>query len=241
MDLSTLKEKLDIEEKTLAKLEAESCNPENMTRIQIWEALVPSLTLAVEKALHPDNVENTANDPEDDNAMNEAQMMSTLTEIRSCIDKKEFENALKLVRKTEKMFPGASDLRYVPVFRLTISLYLHSFSCVGNFFLVCNVRKDKRLEWQVDYFMRLIKKIYVEMSEEADDEDKENVQSVPEGGKKDSKKSKKRRLQDLHPAEDEKPIESDGVKAVSVQSRVVQFLKVRSVCDLALYFLFLKE
>lgn len=86
-------------------------------------------------------------------------------------------------------------------------------------------RKDKRLEWQVDYFISLLKKIYLEMDVNTNsiEEDKENI----EGGKKDAKKGKKRRLQGLHPSEDEnQPVQSEAIKAATAQSRVVQYLKV---------------
>lgn len=197
MDLATLKEKLDLEEKAMAKLKEEACDPNNMSRIQRWELHVPSLTLAVEQFLKPENTEESANDSQDEEPMSEGQMMSNLTEIRSSIDKKDFESALKLVCKTEKIFSGASELR-----------------------------KDKRLEWQVDYYIRLIKKIYVEMNEEVDDEDKENKENLEEGVKKDSKKSKKRRLQDLHPSEEEeKHVETEVEKAIVGQTRVLEYLK----------------
>ena len=66
-----------------------------------------------------------------------------------------------------------------------------------------------------------------ELNEEPDDDDKENIENVSEGGKTQPKKSKKRRLQDLHPVEeDDIPCESETSKAISVQSRVVQYLKV---------------
>lgn len=200
MDLNTVREKLAIEEATLAKLQEESCNMENMTRAQRWEVLVPSITLFVEEALQSDsaNKESSDQNEEEANDMNEVEMMKTLKEIRECIDKKEFEKAMKLVRRTEKMFPGASELR-----------------------------EDKRLEWQVDYFIKLIKKIYIEMSEEANDEDKENVNNDEEEKKKESnKKSKKRRLQNLHQCEDEMKVEEpESVQKAAIQTRVVQYIK----------------
>lgn len=76
--------------------------------------------------------------------------------------------------------------------------------------------------------MRLLKKIYVGMDgEENNDEDKENVENSQECGKKESKKAKKRRLQELHPSDDEKPGESEAVRAAAIQTRVVQYLKVK--------------
>lgn len=200
MDLGTLKEKLLVEEKTWAKLQEESCNLENMTRAQRWEVILPSITLAVESILKSDETD-AQQDAEQDDAMDEASMMSTLKDVQASIDKKEFEQAVRLVRKTEKLLSGA-----------------------------CELRKDKRLEWQVDYFVRMLKKIYVEMNEEEendndDDEDKENVGSTQEDMKKKNKKAKKRRLQDLHPADDEKTGESEAAKAASTQARVVQYLK----------------
>lgn len=199
MDLETLKEKLLLEEKALAKLQEESCNLENMTCAQRWEIILPSITLAVESALKSDN--NDEQDEDVDKVMDEAEMMSTLRDVRLSIDKKEFTQAVILVRKTEKLLAGA-----------------------------CDLRKDKRLEWQVDYFVRMLKKIYVEMNEgeahDNGDEDKENVENTQEEAKKKNKKGKKRRLQDLHPADDEKAEESEAVKAASAQARVVQYIKV---------------
>ncbi|KAK3912396.1 Condensin complex subunit 1 [Frankliniella fusca] len=200
MDEPTLREKLAHEEEILARLQEESCNLANMTRAQRWEVLVPSITLSVEKELQvagSNKESDEKKEGEESSDMNEAEMMSTLKEIRDCIDRKEFEKAFKLVRKTEKMFPGASELR-----------------------------EDKRLEWQVDYFIRLLKKIYLEMTEDINEEDKENVNNAKEEKKESNKKCKKRRLQTLHQSDDEmKPEEPEAVQKAAVQARVVQYLK----------------
>lgn len=197
MDLKTLRDKLQMEDQSLKKLEEKACNLESMTQAQRWTFLEPSITLVFERALQSNNHEEKDSEVSEEPPMNATEMTETLKRIRACVDKKEFEEALKLVRQTENMLPGASE-----------------------------ARKDKGLEWQVDFFIRLVKKIYVEMDEEENDEDKENIENVPDENKKDSKKGKKRRLQDLHPSEEDgKPTESEAVKAAVSQARVVQYLK----------------
>lgn len=111
MDLATLKDKLIAEEETLAKLQEEACNVENMTRSQKWDFLLPSIQLCIEQALQSGSTQEESSCTNDQKNMDEIEMLATLEQIRTCIDKKEFLDAFKLVRMTETMFPGASELR----------------------------------------------------------------------------------------------------------------------------------
>lgn len=111
MDLEAIKEKLVIEEKALLKLQEESCNLDNMNLAQRWEVLLPSITLALEKTLREGNTDG-ADEEEEEEPMSESETMAILTDVRMCVDKQDFLQAFKLASKTEKLFPGASELRY---------------------------------------------------------------------------------------------------------------------------------